>query len=539
MMERFAAVCEQVSATRKRLKKEQIVSEYLRTLDDAELALACTFLSGRPFPLKDSRTLNAGYAMVRDAIQELNPDAPDLLPDLLRRTGDAGEAVQELFKGKLVSPTLHLKDVFRYFEQLAETSVQSEKREQTRRLLSLTTPVECKYILKILLGGMRIGMQESLVESSIAKAFEQSLTDVQYANMLLGDIGECAVLARHNRLGKARMRLLHPIKVMLASPEEDVEKLLQYMDGEGWAEDKYDGIRAQIHKEGGKIRIFSRDLEDVTHSFPEVVESVSQLNTSFLLDGEIVPVKKGNILEFGELQKRLGRKRLAKEILDAVPCRYFAFDLLYLEGVTFFSLPLKERREKLVDLQKLAPEAFEITRRKEVRTVADVESAFRTARERNNEGLVVKHPESVYAPGKRGKQWLKLKRALVTLDVVVVAAEYGHGKRKGLLSDYTFAVQQEGKLLTIGKAYSGITDPELNKLSELFHQLSIRSNAFRHEVQPQVVLEIAFDRINRSNRHTSGFALRFPRIRRIRWDKKPADIDTVETVEHYFNAQKS
>jgi DNA ligase-1 len=356
--------------------------------------------------------------------------------------------------------------------------------------------------------------------------------------MLLGDIGECAIFARYARLEDARMQLLHPIKPMLASVEEDPAKILNYMDGHGLAEDKYDGIRAQIHKENETVKIFSRDLDDITRSFPDVVEKMSALPLSFLMDGEIVPYKEGRILSFALLQNRLGRKVLAPEILEQIPCRYFAFDLLFLDENLLLDLPLIARRERLRQMLTQHPELISVSEQRTIQTIDELEGCFEASRSRNNEGLVIKQPDSPYKPGKRGKSWLKLKRALVTLDVVVIAAEYGHGKRAGLLSDYTFAVQDHGELLTIGKAYSGITDKELFQLSELFHKISIRDEGFLHVVPPQVVFEVTFDRINRSDRHTSGFALRFPRIKNIRWDKKPEEIDTLETVEKLYQAQQ-
>jgi DNA ligase-1 len=257
------------------------------------------------------------------------------------------------------------------------------------------------------------------------------------------------------------------------------------------------------------------------------------------MDGEIVPYKDGKILQFALLQNRLGRKVLSEDLLRQIPCKYFAFDLLYRNDELLLELPLTRRRERLQEIFAMHPGSLCISEQRMITTTEQLEQCFEASRKRNNEGLVIKHPDSIYKPGKRGKQWLKLKRAMVTLDVVVVAAEYGHGKRAGLLSDYTFAVQQNGELLTIGKAYSGITDEELSKLSALFHQISLRDEGFLHVVPPQVVLEVTFDRINRSDRHTSGFALRFPRIKNIRWDKKPQEIDSLETVEKLFREQES
>ncbi len=534
-MYKLSQTCEQIAATTKKLEKEKILSGYLDQLPDEDLSIACVFLSGTPFPLRDQRTTNAGYALLRDSLAEFVPDSRERLEPLLLNAGDLGVAVEELLQGKTVSSGLTLKNVLAYFEGLASSRSTQEKRDLTIGILKKTSPLEAKYLIKILLGGMRIGLQESLVESSVAKAFQQPLKDVQRANMLLGDIGESALLARRNQLSDAQMRLRHPLKPMLASPEEDVVKILEYMQGEGLAEDKYDGIRAQVHKQESELKIYSRDLDDVTESFPDVVNSLKSTPGSFLLDGEIVAYNDGKILSFAELQKRVGRKFLSKEILDSVPCVYFAFDLLFYEGKLWMDEPLKSRREELAKIQRSYPEGFFLSEQQMVRLPEEIESAFESSRKRNNEGLVIKHPGSFYVPGKRGKGWLKLKRVLITLDVVVIAAEYGHGKRKGLLSDYTFAVRDGDHLLTIGKAFSGITDPELMELSDLFNRISVENRGFYHVVPPKVVLEVAFDRMNRSRRHSSGFALRFPRIKRIRWDKNPEEIDTLETVEKLYN----
>ncbi len=538
-MLRFALVCEDVSKTTKKLEKEKLLGAYLRGLNDADLAQACVFFTGYPFSLKDQRVTNVGYAAIRDALEVLHPGFSEKLGPVLLRTGDLGTAVEELFLERRVEPSLTLQDVASYYNKLTTISGAREKSAALAEMFSKSTPLEAKYLIKILTGGMRIGLQEGLVESSIAKTFGQPLERVQAANMLLGDIGESAVLARHGRLEDARMKLLHPIKPMLASVEEDPEKILEAMDHRGLSEDKYDGIRAQIHKQDSAVKIFSRDLDDITRSFPDVVETMQVIPGSFLMDGEIVPYKEGKILSFALLQNRLGRKALAEELLQQIPCKYFAFDLLYREDALLLDVPLIERRQRLQEMQSIHPESFHISEQRVITNTEELEQCFEASKKRNNEGLVIKHPDSSYKPGKRGKQWLKLKRALVTLDVVVVAAEYGHGKRAGLLSDYTFAIQHNSELLTIGKAYSGITDQELSQLSALFHQISLRDEGFLHVVPPQVVFEVTFDRINRSDRHTSGFALRFPRIKNIRWDKKPQEIDSLETVEKLFREQES
>jgi DNA ligase 1 len=315
---------------------------------------------------------------------------------------------------------------------------------------------------------------------------------------------------------------------------------------EAWIEDKYDGIRAQLHLgDDGAPRLFSRDLNDITVSFPEVAASASGLGHRLVIDGELVPYRSGSVLDFASLQTRLGRVNPSAELQSQVPVVLVAFDLLHLDGRDLLEIPLRERRTALekLDLPERTEERFLYSHLATARTPEEVEAHFDDARERRNEGLMVKDPDSAYQPGRRGLGWLKLKKALATLDCVVVGVEWGHGKRRGVLSDYTFAIRQtddqEAPLLTIGKAYTGLTDAEIATMTEHFKKITLRDFGRYRTVVPEVVVEIAFDRIMRSGRHKSGFAMRFPRIVRMRDDKTPADIDTMETVERLFSDQAS
>jgi DNA ligase-1 len=361
--------------------------------------------------------------------------------------------------------------------------------------------------------------------------------------MLLGEPGETATLARRRRLEEASLHLGRPIRPMLATPVGDAAEVMRRVGDEAWIEDKYDGIRAQLHLRGGTAGLYSRDLKDVTVSFPEVAAAAGALGHDLLVDGELVPFRKGEVLDFAALQTRLGRVRPSAELLDSVPVVLVAFDLLHLDGTDLLEEPLRARRTALEGLA--LPDRTEgrllYARLDRAGSVEEVEAHFDAARERHNEGLMVKDPDSVYQPGRRGLGWLKLKKALATLDCVVVGVEWGHGKRRGVLSDYTFAVRgADGEsLAVIGKAYTGLTDAEIAAFTEHFQRTTIRDHGRFRTVIPEVVVEIAFDRIMRSGRHGSGFALRFPRIVRVRDDKTPADIDTLAAVEVLFEAQAS
>ena len=321
---------------------------------------------------------------------------------------------------------------------------------------------------------------------------------------------------------------------MLAQPEEDPEEIVAALGISAIADDKYDGIRAQIHTDGQQVRIYSRTLDNVTHRFPELEAAALELRRAAIFDGEIVAFR-DRILPFAVIQTRLGRRKVTEALLRDAPVAFFAFDLLYLDGEPLFELPLAARLSRLRGI--LGTSKIRLSDQSEIRDAKHVDELFDAARARANEGLVVKDPKSIYTPGRRGKSWLKYKKALATLDCVVTAAEYGHGKRRSVLSDYTFAVRREGELVNIGKAYSGLTDVEIDRLTKHFKETTTARHGPVHVVAPQIVLEIAFDRIQESARHKSGYALRFPRIARIRDDKSVEQISTIDEVRRIYEGQ--
>ena len=355
--------------------------------------------------------------------------------------------------------------------------------------------------------------------------------------MFTADAGETLRLAAAGRLGEARLRLLQPVGFMLASPVESAAEMIEAFPGGALVEDKYDGIRAQAHKSGEKVKLFSRTMDEIVE-FHELPPALAALPGDFLMDGEVVGWRHGRPIPFTELQQRLGRKEPDLWLPLEIPVCFFAFDLLYADGVALFDEPLVERRRRLEallagresDLVKLAPARV-------LGSAGDIERAFEEALDRGNEGIMAKAPGSPYTPGRRGRLWLKRKQPLATLDVVVTAVEYGHGKRHGVLSDYTFAVRDGQRLVNIGKAYSGLTDEEILRYTEYFLAHTVEDQGFRRIVEPSVVLEVAFNNIQRSDRHESGYALRFPRILRLRPDKPVEEIDTLERVREIFKKQ--
>lgn len=536
-LQAFAECAEAVAATTRKLVKAAILGDYLKTLSDPDLTRAARYFAGQRFALNDARTTNVGGSIIAAALSEATGFRPEDLSPRWVRLGDPGEVAAEIVKEArhTFRPTITLAETESLIGRLSETRGIKNKTALLTAVLHRATPLEAKYLVKLLAGDLRIGLREGLVEDAIARVFGQSLADVAYANMLLGDIGETATRARRADLHDVNMRLFHPIKFMLATPAADLTDIARTMPEEFLVEDKFDGIRAQAHVANGRVAIYSRTMDEVTHRFPELVEPLRSLKTDAIIDGEIVPASDDAILPFSELQKRLGRKTVGTQLLIGVPVVLVAYDILYATNKILIDEPLAERRRMLEQLvQGSGP--IRLSEGKLFKDAALLDDEFDRARARGNEGLMIKSPHSSYKPGRRGREWLKLKRAIATLDVAVTAVEVGHGKRRHLLSDYTFAVRrsdEDEELLNIGKAYSGLTDRELMELTEWFKAHTIQE--FGHGrvriVEPSIVIEVTFDRVQPSKRHKSGYALRFPRILRLRPDKTTAEVDTLETVK--------
>jgi ATP-dependent DNA ligase len=532
----LARTGEAIRATSSKLEKTRLLGEYFASLDDETLPLAAVYFTTRPFADRDQRKLNLGYSVIRQAVCEIAGVDDDALGESYMRHSDVGDVIEEVLAGHTHPRPTSLRDVQQTFVRIYEQRTVKKKAEALRELLDRLTPKQAKFIGKILTGDLRIGLRAGLVEEGIAKAFGVPLADVSWASMLTGDLGEVALLARRGALRSAQLRLMHPLQFMLASPEEDAEAIMRRVGGEAWVEDKYDGIRGQLHKEGDRVVLYSRDLNEVTAAFPEVVAAAGAVPHDLLLDGELLAFKDGVVRPFFELQHRLGRKVVSAQLLTEVPVIFVAFDLLYLDGRNLLTEPLRERRRMLEELN--LPSPFMLAYLIRALDAVELDRIFEGARSRNNEGLMVKDPESRYTPGRRGLGWLKLKKALATLDVVVTGVEWGHGKRKNVLSDYTFAVYDEAadRLVNIGKAYSGLTDAEIAQMTEYFKSITLKDYGRFRLVQPEIVLEVAFDAITESGRHNSGYALRFPRIKQIRQDKTIRGIDTLANVARMHRA---
>ncbi len=541
----FARVNDATAATSKKLEKYALLAAYFRTLEDQDLRRAVRFASGRTFAATDERVLAVGGAIISEVIVRLLRVDPRVYYENAVASGEIGEALAKLWPAPppLASSRekpLSLENLSTAFDDLSSTGNVRRKSEILTDLFSRAADGrEAAYLAKIIFGDLRTGVQDGVLIDAIARAFERPRDAVQRAHLLVGDLGDVAVLAKHDQLATARFTLFHPIQFMLATPQETPDEVAKTIAGRTFfAEDKLDGIRAQVHKQGEKIAIYTRTMDRTDESFPDVVAAMSKVPGDFLLDGEIVPFKDGQVLPFAQIQKRLGRKVLTPRIIRDNPAAFIAFDILYRDGELLMDQPLKARRTAL---EALGHDLL-LTKLVEISTAEQIDRAFCAARDCRNEGLVLKDPDSTYSPGRRGKAWLKLKTHLPTFDCVVTFAEIGHGKRRNSLSDYTFAVwdrdpaDEGAQLVNIGKAFSGVTDAEIAQLTELFTAETVNNLGRVRQVKPHIVLEIACDQIQKSNRHASGYALRFPRIKRIRWDKPPEQADRLERVIEVYQS---
>jgi ATP-dependent DNA ligase I len=540
MSGRFAdwvSTADAVRATTKKLEKLALLGAYFSGLDDDDLAIAARLFAGAPFPRTDERVLSVGWRALMDAIVGRTGASGDDLDASYQTHADLGDVAAEVAERSMrpvAPPALALADVAQAFDRIAAARGVAPKREVLDVLLARATATEIRYLVKVMSGEPRIGLREGLLEDAIARAFGRGREVVGRAHMLGGDIGVTAVQAKHGTLDDARFVHFAPIGMMLATPVLDLAEVSKRFPPPYVVEDKYDGVRAQVHKEGARVELYSRTFDRVTTRFPELLPALRAIPGTFVLDAEVLGVDAaGRAIPFTTFQTRLGRKVVSDELQRDLPATLVVFDVLERDGRPLLDVPLADRQAVLATLPLRPPLLF--ARSAEIAAsgdalVAALDAEFAGARERGNEGLMVKDPRSPYRPGRRGMEWLKVKRALRTLDVVVTAVEWGHGKRRAVLSDYTFAVKDGDRYLNVGKAYSGLTDQEIAQMTEHFQARTLTDYGRVRLVVPDTVIEVAFDQVQRSARHKSGFALRFPRIVRLRPDKPVSEIDTLDTV---------
>ncbi|MDZ4796564.1 MAG: cisplatin damage response ATP-dependent DNA ligase [Bryobacteraceae bacterium] len=532
-MDHLAQACERIASYNSRLRKVAILADYFRTLADPDLERAVRFLCCGPIQSED-RKFSVGGATLRDAALLATGIDPKIYAICYRDVGDTGETVGLLLHGKTQNEPISLAEAELAYARLYKMRRQQDKVEVLGEILRRHRPITLKYFLKVITGNLRIGLLSKQVEEAIAEATGAELDHVRAASNACGDLPCVALAARNGTLLELEARLFHPMEFMLAKPLDNVADLAD--PTEWYVEDKYDGFRSQIHVDQGRVVIFTRGMEEVTASFPELVEAFRHLPRAAVLDGEILAWQDGRALSFNVLQQRIARKKITPELMAEVPVAFVAYDLAYLDGAMQIDRPLEARRAAMVDLLSAQGHPLYIAPQWRAESAEHIEQSFLDARGRGNEGLVLKRAGSAYEPAKRSGTWLKVKRPYATLDVVITAAEQGSGRRAIWLSDYTFGVRDADRFLNVGKAYSGLTDQEIRELTRILRAATTDRFGRVALVKPEVVIEVAFDGIQKSSRHKGGYALRFPRIIRWRRDKTPAEADSIDRVRELYEA---
>lgn len=543
---RFCDVANRIAQTRGTSDKTRIFAQYLESLrDDIKTAqLAVTFMGEGAFSAIGKKSTLAGHRTIALCAAQFCEIDYDLVFRACRTaTGSSSEAIEKLMenldeaRSKMKPASLSLEEVQNHFTRLANERSRDGKKEILFKAWSEMSPVEARYFIRIMgSGSLRIGFEAKSILQSIALAWSGDPEEVRYAHMVSGSLAETVLLCGEGRLDEARFKLFNPVAFMLASPIEDkkVDDLKAFI-----AEEKFDGMRCQLHVSDGQVKLFSRDLNEVSHSFPDVTGFIQRKKLPpSVFDGELCVYKDGAILSFQQLQKRMGIKKPSQKTIMECPVVFIAFDLLYHEGIPLFHSPLTKRREILEDICK--KNGIKLANWFEVGSENDIADLFAKALSRGNEGLVLKKKTSVYEFGRRGSSWLKVKQPGGSIDTVIMYAHAGSGKRGGTYSDFTLGVSVKDDprypedFIPIGKAYSGYTDEELKKLNQAIRPLAVERFGPTLSLKPGIVIEIEFDDIMENRRTKAGYTLRFPRFRRIRWDLSPNDADTLEDVERLF-----
>ena len=547
----LAELLEKVEAIRKRLEITDITADFLKHLDTEEVEPAISMILGRAFPKWSQKTLDVSWATLSGVLQRITGVDWNVFREALSSTGDVGAAVKTVFEKNnvkkqalLLEKTLTITEVRRLLRSIAGTAGSGSREKKERliaALLSQASPVEAKYLTKIFVGEMRTGLYEGLMEQAVAKAFDVPLATVQKASMTMGDIGEVAAIAKtegKKRLSQIGFQVFRPVKLMLAQTADDVSDALAEQGGRTAFEYKYDGARVQIHKQGDGVRVFSRRLTDVTQSLPEVAEAIKTNIKAgeAIMEGEVIAVDDGGYpIPFQHLMRRFKRVHEVRGMAEKIPVKLYLFDVLFLDGESLIALPYVQRRKVLAENAGEIPLTAQlVTDKKDL-----AETFLNQAMDAGHEGLMAKKLDSPYTSGTRGKRWFKIKPVLEPLDLVITAAEYGYGRRHGWLSDYYLAARDPGtgEFLNVGKTFKGLTDTEIIEMTQRLKELTVREEHNRVVVLPKIVVEVAYNEIQKSSKYKSEMALRFARISRIRDDKNPEDADTIEKVREIFERQ--
>ena len=513
----FASLCYELEKTPSRLAKIASAAAYLKKVEPNEIRTAVAFLSGRPFPVSDPRTLDIG-------------------PSALFAASKISEA------GDSSRPPLTLKDVADSFGKIAEASGKGSRLEKHNRLKELVERADSQerpILLRLLHNELRIGLHDGLIQEAIARASGTDLKTVRRAALFLSDLADVASIALTvgmTGLQQVDIKLFVPLLPMLSELSQDFNEIFTAHGGRTALEFKYDGARVQIHKDGEQVRIWSRRLSEVTRSIPEIVEIARRdlHGDSFILDAEVVAVgKDGRPFPFQELMRRFRRVHGIESAAREIPLVLHLFDCLFLNGCSLIDETYAQRWAKL---EAITGGKY-LALRKTTEDKGEATVFLQEALAAGHEGLMAKALNSPYMPGNRGKLWFKIKPA-ETVDCMIVAADRGSGRRRGWLSNYHLAVADgAGSFAPVGKTFKGLTDKEFTEMTARLKELQLADDGYTVTVKPEVVVEVAYNEIQRSPQYSSGFALRFARITRIRDDKSPEQATTLSELQALYERQ--
>jgi DNA ligase-1 len=536
----FSKTCEKLEGISGRLEMIDLISTVLPGLSQEELPIFVRFVMGRIFPDWSAQKLGIGPNLLSEAIGYVAGIKKEQVIEKINRTGDVGQAVEELLTGKSMTTFFHEElDLVRVYHELigiAEVEGKKSQREKllaVRRLLGNAHPLEGRYLARIMLEELRIGVGEGSVREAIAKAFAVDSALVEHAMQALNDSGEVARLSKigAEALKDVHITPFHPVRMMLAQQGSIADMIAGH--GQIAAEYKYDGSRFQFHKKGNWARMYSRRLEDVTGALPDVIEQLlGATDHDVILDGEVIAIKDGKPMPFQSVLRRFRRRHDVAEATAAIELVPNVFDILWLDGETVIDLPLTERRKKLESAIKMfiAPQIVSSD-------AAVIENVYTDAIAAGHEGIMIKVPDSPYSPGQRGKNWIKIKPEVDTLDLAVIGAEWGEGKRAHAFGSFLVACQNDGKLIPLSRVATGFSDEQLAEVYEILKDTVIAKSGKEVMFEPLLVFEVGYAELQASTNYEGGFALRFPRFIQIRYDKDISDIETLESIRNRYSRQ--
>ncbi len=544
----FAEFCEKLEKISSTLELAARIAAFLKNIEDEkDLYDVVLFIIGKVYPPWDERELGVGVGLIYEALENVSGVKKQKIEEMIRELGDLGLAAEKLLEKKkmatLTFEELTIRKVRETFDEMSSLAGEGSRKRKIMLLTGLyglASPIEARYLTRLILNEMRLGVGEGIMRDTIAKAFGADPEIVERAYMITNDFGRVAVVAKtegRESLAKMCVQLHIPVRMMLAQVAEGFDQAMSEM-GTAAVEWKFDGSRVQVHWDGKRVTVYSRRLENVTNALPDIVEEIKKhVKPNVILDGEVIAVRDGKPMPFQHVLRRFRRKHDVSKMIEKIPLQVYFFDVIYSEKETI-DLPLSERRKIL---ESVIEESEKVKVAKQVVTndVKEVREIYDEAIKAGHEGVMIKNPSSPYVPGKRGKHWLKLKAIMETLDLVVVGGEWGEGKRSHWLSSFELACLDtvSGKLLKVGKVATGFTEEDLEELTEMFRPLIVSQEGKKVEFVPKYVFEVAYQEIQKSPKYESGYALRFPRFVRLRDDKDVDEADTIERVENLYKLQ--